>query len=65
MSDESKLNDLLSAPCGCCGYNGPGYWQAGTHKESCPFFTIGGETDRQEFINDVAMKAIQEWYLSR
>jgi len=63
--NETNLNDLLSAPCMCCGYNGQGYWQRGTHKEDCPFNTIGGEADRKYFVLNVAGKAIQKWYMSR
>ena len=64
MSEDNDLNDLLSAPCCCCGYNGDGYWQRGTHSEICPFNTIGGESDRKEFILQFAGKAIQQWYMS-
>lgn len=39
-------NGLLAAPCLWCGYNGEGYYQAGTHSQSCPWHTIGGCDDR-------------------
>lgn len=37
---------LLDAPCIDCGYNGPGYWQAGTHAETCRWRNVGGEAER-------------------
>ena len=58
------MDELLKAPCMCCGYNGERYWQYGSHKESCPFNTIAGQEDREEFVRAVAGKAIQKWYLS-
>ena len=40
-------NGLLEAPpCLWCGYNGEGYYQAGTHGQSCPWHTIGGCDER-------------------
>jgi len=39
-------NGLLAAPCLWCGYNGEGYYQAGTHGKSCPWNTIGGCDER-------------------
>ena len=39
-------NGLLAAPCLWCGYNGEGYYQAGTHSQSCPWHTIGGCDER-------------------
>ena len=39
-------NGLLAAPCLWCGYNGEGYYQAGTHGQSCPWNTIGGCDER-------------------
>ena len=39
-------NGLLAAPCLWCGYNGEGYYQAGTHGQSCPWHTIGGCDER-------------------
>ena len=39
-------NGLLAAPCLWCGYNGEGYYQAGTHGQLCPWNTIGGCDER-------------------
>jgi len=61
MNDLAKL---LESPCMCCRYNGEGYWQPGTHKENCPFHTIGGLENRVDFVKVVAGKAIQKWYMS-
>lgn len=37
---------LLDAPCVFCGYNGAGYWQAGTHAPGCRWRNVGGYEDR-------------------
>jgi len=47
----------LDAPCAWCSYNGQGYWQSGTHAESCPWHKIGGHEERKEHI---AKKASEE-----
>lgn len=39
-------NSLLDAPCLWCGYNGSGYYQAGTHDQSCIWRDVGGERER-------------------
>ena len=44
------IEGLLKAPCRVCGYNGPGYYQAGTHSKDCFFYTIGGLEERVIFI---------------
>jgi len=41
---------LLGAPCTFCKYNGPGFFQAGTHKKSCPWHHIGGYSERIDFF---------------
>lgn len=38
--------NFLEAPCAFCGYNGPNYWQKGTHAVHCPWSNIGGAADR-------------------
>jgi len=45
-----NLNRILEAPCCFCGYNGKGYFQAETHKEECPFYSIGGLYERIDFL---------------
>jgi hypothetical protein len=42
--------DVLMAPCLLCGYNGVGYWQAGTHHDKCLWRTIGGEAERRRCL---------------
>lgn len=42
---------LLEAPCHWCGYNGPNYWQAGTHHEGCPVRGIGGMVEREHWLS--------------
>jgi len=44
---------LLDAPCVFCGYNGPGYWQAGTHKPECPWHGVGGYDERAVMLRPV------------
>ena len=39
-------NSLFDAPCLWCGYNGSGYYQAGTHDSSCIWHDVGGERER-------------------
>ena len=36
----------LDAPCKWCGYNGPSYWQSGSHSKECPWHKVGGSSDR-------------------
>lgn len=40
------MHNLLNAPCIFCGYNGEGYYQAGTHSANCPWYNIGGDSKR-------------------
>ena len=42
----------LTAPCQFCNYHGRGYWQTGTHSKSCPFYLIGGEEARFEYLHN-------------
>lgn len=34
------------APCFFCGYNGSGFYQAGTHGAACPWHGVGGSAER-------------------
>ena len=43
---ETRVIDLLGAPCTFCGYEGPGYWQSHTHYKDCPWYEVGGEDAR-------------------
>jgi hypothetical protein len=45
--------ETLYAPCKWCGYNGPGYWQAGTHSVACPWRTVGGEASRVALLPSI------------
>jgi hypothetical protein len=47
------MNNLLDAPCVFCDYNGRGYWQKETHSKHCPFYTIGGISDRQRELRGI------------
>lgn len=37
---EPLTDSLFNGPCPFCGYNGPGYWQPGTHADGCPCHEI-------------------------
>ena len=53
MSDKpmsAKRTDLLTAPCLWCGYNGPRYWQIGSHSSDCPYFPVGAREAREELL---------------
>ena len=52
------LNDLLDAPCRFCGYNGPRYWQSGTHDYECPWHKISGADERQKKVADEVNKRL-------
>jgi hypothetical protein len=54
--EAATIDDLLSAPCGFCGYNGPGYWQPHTHAAACPFYEVGGKMEREEFFVELVRK---------
>lgn len=38
------------APCFFCGYNGQGFYQAGTHGTACPWRDIGGAGERARLL---------------
>lgn len=42
--------EKLAAPCRWCGFNGPEYWQSGTHTSECPWHKIGGQHERAEVL---------------
>jgi hypothetical protein len=43
----------LKAPCVFCGYNGPRYWQSGTHHHLCPWYKRSGVHDRKNALREV------------
>ncbi len=47
---QKVAQNMLTAPCRWCGYNGPDYWQKGTHATDCPWWRIGGEVDRERAL---------------
>ena len=57
MSDDDverravSVYRLLGAPCVFCGYNGPGYWQSGTHDWRCPWYWRVGFEERQRVLS--------------
>lgn len=44
-------DDPLGAKCVFCSYNGPGYWQPGTHSKSCPWHSVGGMDERRKKLS--------------
>lgn len=56
---------LLAAPCKFCGYNGPGYWQKGSHGADCPWREIGGDKERLNQLPEEIEKRIKFWNESR
>ena len=57
---DDQASALLGAPCVFCDYNGQGYWQAGTHARECPWFSLGGESDRHANLRGAIRLAIEE-----
>jgi hypothetical protein len=51
---------ILAGPCVFCGYNGAGYWQAGTHSKDCPFHSVGVDASRADHIVALARSARRE-----
>ena len=49
-------DELLSAPCKWCGYNGSEYWQTKTHSDECPWYGVGGKADRLHVLPEVLFK---------
>ena len=49
-------HNLFDAPCVFCGYNGPNYYQAGTHDKKCPWHRVGGYDERIESFIELARK---------
>lgn len=58
------MSSLLDAPCIFCGYNGPDYWQIGSHNDDCPFYhtaTIELRADmfrKMNNLSDVSVKCM-------
>jgi hypothetical protein len=44
------IDRLIGSPCFFCGYNGAGYYQAKTHREGCPWHSIGGREARNSAL---------------
>ena len=47
---------VLAPPCVFCGYDGEGYWEAGTHSKTCPWFEVGGIPDRRLKVRDAFVR---------
>lgn len=41
---------FTKAPCFFCRYNGPNFFQKGTHEEFCPWHHIGSLSDRLDAL---------------
>lgn len=42
------LAELLEGPCIFCKYNGPRYYEAGSHQQSCPWYQVAGIDTRYD-----------------
>lgn len=49
----AEARPTLQAPCVFCAYNGEGYYQAGTHDATCPWFRVGGAAEREQNLRYV------------
>ena len=55
------MNELVEyAPCVFCGYNGAGFYQAGTHAKDCPWYTVGGGEERSVMLRKVVASLFKE-----
>ena len=52
--------ELMNAPCVFCEYNGENYWQVNTHSANCPWYSVGGYTDREESLIKVVPQQSQQ-----
>lgn len=53
MCEQSGVSHILDGPCRWCGYNGPLYWQSGSHQAGCPWFAVGGAIERANRVGYV------------
>ncbi len=53
-----RLNSLLDAPCLLCGYDGAGYWEAGTRHEKCPWHAVKGRDERMGKLPGMVEEAL-------
>jgi hypothetical protein len=58
MTLEDKL---INAPCPFCTYNGPGYFQKGTHASACPYYSVGGKEQRISFLAPFIIDLIKQY----
>lgn len=49
-------DNLLWAPCVFCGYIGDKYWQPLSHAKDCPWYTVGGEQERQNRVRLIVQR---------
>lgn len=50
MHDIYDMYCIWRAPCVFCGYDGPNFFQVGSHPKTCPFHDIGGVDERLERV---------------
>ena len=58
LVNRAAFTDLLGAPCVFCGYSGAGYYQRGTHAETCPWWHVGGLEPRKAVVRHHARATI-------
>lgn len=57
MKTFSVEDGALMAPCMFCGYIGQDFYMAGTHKKTCPWYTIAGLDKRKALLTGATEKA--------
>ena len=63
--DDVYLENLIKSPCVFCGYNGPGYYQTAAHKTVCPFYKIGGNLSRENYLKFIIPTLLKNYYINK
>lgn len=53
-----RKHDPLSGPCALCGYNGRGFYEAGTHQKRCPWFGVSGHSERLALLHSLKFEQL-------
>jgi len=54
---------LLHSPCVFCGYSEWGFFEAGTHHESCPWHKVAGGRKRRKMLRDGLLREMARVYV--
>lgn len=58
---STYIDKLIQAPCPFCGYNGPEYWQKGTHASACPYYVAGGREERIDMLIPFIINIVKQY----